>query len=459
MTRFYSPGEFGSAAVFAGIVGLVVIVATFRYELAIPLARTDMAAFQLVVLPFLILSIVAPLAGVLWLVASRWLDFETGLSATSFASLIAVGIFAAGAYQILSYWLVRRQKFGVVAITRVQQGLAGNGAQIAMGLAGLGTLGLIVGQIIGVSAGVRRLARDFARDYRRARQRLRPRRLAWAAKRYRQFPLFDTWAGLLSVAGAQAPILLFAAIFTSTLAGYYALAFRFLSAPLGLVGKAISAPLLGRLVEAQHQQEVGLLTVRLLRALAMLSLPAFAIVAVLARDVVPLAFGAEWAPAAVVVAWTATWAGWQFIASPLSVLLIALEAQKLNSLLQLGLVVLRVSGLLAGAALGEAEGALVGFSVASTSGYAAYAVVTARAAGVPIHQVIAAIFHPVAIYGLCLTFSFALPIEAPVGRNVIVACALLYWLCACWLAVRKLLVMSPAASQKSGTESGDERSQ
>ncbi|TPG12970.1 hypothetical protein EAH87_17750 [Sphingomonas koreensis] len=448
LTRLYSPKEFGASAAFVAVVGLITVVAALRYEIAIPLPRRDRAAFQLLFLALVIVTAVAVLSGLGWLVAGRWFDVNTGLSSECFAALVAIGVFTAGVYQVLSYWLTRRSKFGAVALTRIQQGVAGNGTQIGFGLAGAGVIGLIVGQIVGQCAGILRLAAETLADYRRSGAYIRPQGVKWAAKRYRHFALFDTWAALLNVAGTQAPVLLFA-LFSPVLAGYYALAYRVLSAPIGLIGKAISNPLLPRLVEARRDGNAAALVKMLLGILAMLALPPFAIAAAVAPDIVPIIFGREWAPAVIVIVWTATWVGWQFITSPLSVALIALEGQRLNAVLQLALVVVRISALLGGAAAGSTDLALAGFSISSAIGYAVYTVATGKAVGLPMVDMLGAVYKPLLMAAVGLGVAFALPADMVLVRYSVVLCLMICWLIACWTGVRGGLFDRRSASATS----------
>ena len=382
LTRLYDPHAFGVAGAYAGMIGLVVVVATFRYELAIPLPRSDRGGLHVAAISLFALLFIAIVAGLAApFVFSQWVGEETGLSSSAFAALVVVGTLTAGAYAIANYWAVRKSRFGVIARTRIQQGVAGAGTQLALGFAGFGALGLILGQIIGQCAGLVRLAANMAADNRRTGARIHRHGLAWAASRYRRFPLYDSWAGLLNVAGAQAPMLLFAALFSPVLAGYYALSVRLLSAPLSLVGKAVSQVLLPRIVEAGRRGEAAQLVLRLINILAWLSFVPFTIVALTAQDLVPKVFGSEWAPAAMVVSWTAIWAAFQFVTSPLSVVMIGLEALRLHTLVQFILFALRVSAILAGAVMESQTIAVIGFALASVAGYATYLIAISFSAG------------------------------------------------------------------------------
>lgn len=439
LSRLYAPSAFGAAAVFAGLVSLLATIATFRYELGIPLPRNDRAALQLVILAFAILTIVSFIAGLSWFILSPVIELEIGVGTGASAILISIAVFTLGAYQTLNYWLVRKGDFGAIAATRIQQSLVGNGTQIAMGAAGHGVAGLVIGQIVGQCAGIRRLAVTFWADFRRNCSAIRPRYLRWAATRYRHFPLYDSWAALINVAGAQSPIILLAALFSPTLAGYYTIAYRLLSAPIGLIGKAVSQPLLARIVEERRSGTASILVAKLLKVLALISLPPFGVAIALAPDIVPFVFGTEWSGAALVVAWTATWVAWQFICSPISVVLIALEAQKLNAILQALLLILRVFPLLLGAALGSADVAIAGFSIFSMAGYICYTVMICKRTGLMFSEMILSIYRP----ALLSLLPVAAALFAPSLLAKVVAVMATG---ACWI----VLVVSIAREQPEG---------
>lgn len=386
LARLYTPGDYGAAAVYGGIVGLIVVIGALRYEFAIPLPRTDKGALHTAIVAFIVLAAIALVTGLASPLLAFWWGEKIGLSKPAFAVLLVTGVLSASAYQITNYWAVRKSKFGTIARTRIQQGVAGPASQLVLGLAGFGTIGLILGQIFGQCAGLTRLALGMIADNRKPKQTIHVRGLAWAAKRYRRFPLYDSWAGLLNVAGAQAPVLLFAALFSPALAGYYALALRILSAPLGLIGSAVSQVLLPRIVEANRRGEAGQLILRLFRILAWLSFFPFTVAALMADRIIPFAFGPQWAPASSIIAWTALWAACQFVTSPLSIATTSQEAQKLHIGIQLALCALRVSAILAGAAMASPKLAVIGFTLASIIGYAIYLLAIGSITGVKPRQ-------------------------------------------------------------------------
>jgi lipopolysaccharide exporter len=429
LTRLYNPLEFGGAAVFAGIVGLIVVVASLRYELAIPLPMRDGAAFHLVSIAFLSVITVSIAAGVAYFFASYFWEQNTGLSNEMFLLLLVVGTLTAGLYNVANYWAVRKKRFGVISWTRIQQGIAGTGAQIAFGFAGAGVVGMVVGQIIGQCAGLSRLIVGLIKDRRNSKVgAFQPRRASWAAKRYRRFPLYDSAASLLNVASSQAPILLFAALFSPVLAGFYALAVRLVSAPNGLVGKAISQVLLPRIVEARRSAETAKLVERLINILGWLSFMPFTIVALTAPEIVPTAFGSQWAPAASVIAWTSIWAAWQFVTSPLSTAMTGLEALRLHTVVQLVLFVLRVGAILIGAAVQSEQVAIIAFTIASIVGYAVYLVAIGWVTEVSVKRITMALLGPLALSAIGASVALGVAEISIIGKYSAIAAILLIWL-------------------------------
>jgi len=61
LTRFYSPGDFGVLAVYAAVLAFVVRISSLRYELAIPLPRTDGSAANLLTLSLCVLGLIVAL--------------------------------------------------------------------------------------------------------------------------------------------------------------------------------------------------------------------------------------------------------------------------------------------------------------------------------------------------------------------------------------------------------------
>ncbi|KQZ12881.1 hypothetical protein ASD44_01460 [Mesorhizobium sp. Root554] len=401
LTRICGPQEFGAAAVYSGVVGLIAVIAMLRYEIAITLPRTDRGGLHVAVVALVTLIAISLMASIVSPLMHEWTGNVAGFSNLAFTVLIVAGTLVTGAYQIANYWAIRKSKFSAITQTRIQQGIAAPVFQIGFGLAGFGSLGLILGLIVGQCAGVLRLATNMIADNRKTGFHIHRRGIAWAIRRYSRFPLYDSWAGLLNMAGSQAPVLLFAAFFSPSLAGYYALASRLVSAPNTLVGKALSQALLPKIIAAGRRGEGGPLVLRLISILSWLSFLPFTLVALASGDLIPYAFGAQWAPAASVVTWTAIAAAWQFVVSPLSIVMVGLEALRLHTLVQFILFAARVAAILTGAFLPSADFAIIGFSLASALGYGLFLLVIGAVTGTRSSLMLKAMLMPLILSAAC----------------------------------------------------------
>ena len=140
LSRLYSPADFGLLAVFSACLGIVSAVACLRFELAIALADL----LWLSVLCCLVISAVLALPALL---APAAVAHSLGQPALApFVGLLPLGFLLAGCYSALQFWHVREKHFGWLAKTRIGQSAGSAGAQIGMGVASAGPIGLLIGQ-------------------------------------------------------------------------------------------------------------------------------------------------------------------------------------------------------------------------------------------------------------------------------------------------------------------------
>lgn len=222
LTRLYTPADYGALAVFSSALTVLVVLASLRYEAAIPLPADDEVAGSLLALTFVLLAVMAALVSLLvWLAGDEFVTMVNAPALRPYLWLIPVGLIGAGTYQALSYWAIRRREFGRVARTKLSQGAGQVVTQVALGVAGAGVPGLLIGDVVGRVAGGGGLALLALRE--RSHARVTRSSLVAVAARYRRFPLLTTWAGLLNVGSLQLPSILFSAGFGAAAAGLYAL--------------------------------------------------------------------------------------------------------------------------------------------------------------------------------------------------------------------------------------------
>jgi O-antigen/teichoic acid export membrane protein len=346
VTRLYTPQDFALLAVYLGVVSTVAIAACLRLEIAIPLAENDGDAAHLLALSLLAAGIVTGVIGFAVILAPRQTARLLGTPGLApFLWLVPIGILIAAAYSALQYWATRARRFGSIARTRVTQAAAGVATMLGLGWLGLAPLGLLVGNMLNLGAGGLRLGVEtLRRDL--ARLRLVSWRGMWRTLRdYRRYPIYSMPESLINVAGMKVPIILIAA-FAGAEAGFLFLAMQVMAAPMTLLGSSISQVYMSRANDEMRAGRLSQFTLGIMRRLAMIGVGPLILVGLLAPTVFPWIFGTEWHRAGVLVAWLVPWMVFQFVASPVSMVMFVVGWQKLLLSVRIVALLIRVCSVL-----------------------------------------------------------------------------------------------------------------
>lgn len=327
LTRLYTPADYGALAVYSSTLTVLVVLASLRYEAAIPLPQDEDTAASLLTLTFMLLLAMALLVSLLvWIAGDEFFVAMKVPALVPYRWLIPLGFIGAGVYQAVSYWAIRHREFGRVARTKLTQGLGQVVAQVGLGVAGVGAPGLLMGDVVGRVAGGGGLALLALRGYRRAR--VTRASIVAAASRYRRFPLLTTWSGLLNVGSLQLPSVLFSASFGAAAAGRYALSFKMLVLPTMLVGQAVGQVFLSRAATlAREPERLRQLTERTALTLFACGLPVFGALALAGPQLFAVLMGDEWDAAGRYAQLLAPWFAVWLVSSPISGLLSVREWQ------------------------------------------------------------------------------------------------------------------------------------
>lgn len=369
LTRLYDPSAFGIFAVVSASMGLILVISSLRYEMAIPIMRNDRSARSVLVSA---LGINALTAGATLAVLLAWrVDVARLLNMSGQADyllLIPLGLLGAGSYRALNFWALRKNEFGVVAQTKLTQSISNVAVQVVAGVVGVGAIGLIVGHIFGFTAGVVRLAKGAGLKRRAFVLRDGLRRTVVLLGGLSRFPKFDVPGSLVDFLGVQLPNLVLAALFGPVAAGTYFLADRILTAPMSIVSQAISQAVLAGARETIAQRRLLRQTLRIILSLAAaVALPAIVIM-IAGEHLFSRVFDESWRQAGIYAAWLVPGFAVQFIYSSISTTLAATKGQKLNLAIHSCLLVLKVAALWVGQQTGDPLRAIIGLSLANVIG-------------------------------------------------------------------------------------------
>ncbi|WP_341706920.1 lipopolysaccharide biosynthesis protein [Halopseudomonas sp.] len=362
ITRIYSPEEFGVLSFFVAIFAVCGVVSSLRYELAIPIASSDVDAVNLLVLSFIcLLGITALMVAITILLSIQGLRVEGYSQMYSYLWFLPIGVFFIGLHQILVNWGLRRKAFGRIAGTRIKQSVSTVASQI--GFHKFGVTALVAGYIGGLAVASFALGGAILKS--KDLQYYRWNRVLNVARRHKRFAYIDIWAALFNTAGVQMPPILFALLFSPAVAGVYALAHRVLALPAALIGEAVGKVFFANAADARRKGDISFLVLNLNKSLAYLAMPPALIIITAGPYLFDFIFGAGWGVSGKYAQWMMPWLYLVFLASPLSSLFLINERQKDGLVFQSILLVCRLVSLLVGAGYEDASLAIFLFSVSS----------------------------------------------------------------------------------------------
>lgn len=368
---------------YMSFLAMALSVASMRYELAIPIPRKTQEALDLLVLSFVVLLVVCAAFVVSLAFLADGLTAPLGLAAfRPYMWLLPPGLFAAGAYQIMSYWAIREKDFSTLAYTKVSQSVGQSLVQIGLGALMLGPVGLIVGDVTGRTAGISRLYVASRLQGRSLLRRTTIAGLRSVAIRYRRFPLVSSIAHLFNTAGLQLPALLLAAFYGPGIAGLFAISQRAVGIPMRLLGRSIGQVYHGEaaMLLKESPERLQRLFKKTTQTLLLIGLFSILGLAVVAEWVFAVVFGSEWQQGGVYVQLLAPALIAQFVVSPVSQTSAVLETQLPQLFADAFRAVLVVAAIVIPSKFGYGAGVAVGvYSAAMLVSYLNYYVMYKRA--------------------------------------------------------------------------------
>lgn len=372
VARLYGPESFGVSALFTSIAGIVIVIACLRYEMAIMLPKRDYEAANLVGVSITAAAIVS--LAVVAAISTAGDDLLRLINAEplqEYLWLIPPYVFLNGVFLAINYWNLRERRFGRLSVARVVNSVCTASGQVALGIAGNATGGsLILSNIIGFAVATMALGWQIMReDMRQIFGSINITMMIYSIKRYYKFPIFDTWAALLTAIYWQLPPLVLAKFFSPMVVGYYSLGMMVIQLPVSLIGGAVSQVFFQRAAEAKSEGKLGGLVESTANQLVMLGAFPVLILCIAGKDIFIIIFGSRWAEAGVYVQILALWMFFVFLTSPISTLFSVMERQRTSLIINIILLPIRVISLVIGALLGDARISMILFSAVGIISY------------------------------------------------------------------------------------------
>ena len=344
LTRIYTPADFKLLAVYVSTLGLITVVSSLRYNIAIPLPEEEADAMALLALSLISAVLISLLCVLPVLVAAETSAAFLGQPGLApYLWMIPLGILIGSIYNSLQYWASRKKQFGLVSKTLIARSVGGVGTQIVLGVGMVSPFGLLFGHMVYGGFGIFALGRNILREDRMSLGRVDLQRLKSQAIAYRRFPYYSMPEALFNTAAVQLPIIFIAAQVAGPEAAFLLLAMRVIGMPMGLIGSSVAQVYLVEAADRMRNATLGPFTRRTMWVLFKTGAPPLVLVGTLSPLLFPLVFGADWERAGILVAWMTPWYVLQFVVSPVSMIFHIAGKQPLAMLLNIFGLSLRLS--------------------------------------------------------------------------------------------------------------------
>ncbi len=244
LRRLYSPEVFGAFAVYMSITGILIILSTLRYELAVVLPEEDRKANSIVIGGIIISLLINTF--VLFVIIFfknsiiNILDFPSKYSFWLY--FVPLSTFLFSSYQMMNYWLTRNGAFKAIATNKVFRRSSEGITQSIFGIL-TSNIGLFIGDIIGS------LTNNMSGIYQIKKKgftlkTISVKKVKSSLKRYSGFPKYQALPAILNTTSMLLPVFIINKFFSAHTVGYYDLSRQILAVPIAFITASLSQVLL-----------------------------------------------------------------------------------------------------------------------------------------------------------------------------------------------------------------------
>lgn len=337
LARQYAPAEFGIFAAWLGMVMLLSVVLTGRFETALAI-EPDGEVRQHAVLATLITTLVTAFIAASLLAIVKFTALKVPLEVPVMLVVAAVPTALAIACAVTwQSWAAAEGRYRNLSLMRIGQAGAITIIQIIVGLLQPSAVGLGLGHLAGVLVGL--AISIFLMPLGKFPAGEASRTILCFWRRHGNCVRFGMPAGAISTAAAQLPILIVASRFGADIAGLLAMSMRILGAPIGLLGKSVLDVFKRHAaISFRERGECVSDYVRTFKVLALASIVFCIVMAFSSEWLFVVAFGEVWREAGSIAVWLLPLFALRFIASPLSYMTFIAGKQHIDLVWQIALL-------------------------------------------------------------------------------------------------------------------------
>ena len=365
ITRLYSPENFGIFNIFLSIAGLLILLTTGRYELAIVLPKSEKKASALFQLSLLLTGCVALFFGIIVSLFGK--NIVSLFHQEQLAPLLPYLPFYLllwGTWKTLNYYFMRQKRYYNLSVYNITQSVVGAGMKCLFGFKSFLSFGLMWGQLLGQFFAISVSVISGRKSFKHLKH-WNKKEIIDVAKEYSNFPKFQLPQVLLNALADYLPILLLSFYFEPGKIGLFSLALTIGFASMLLAGSAYQ--MLFRKMSERVQNKEKIMTNCLLfcKMCLVFILPFFILIMFMPDSFFTLLFGIKWTGVGFYIKCILPWFFLEIINGSLLFIPNLFFRQKTTMIIEMIYMTIRIISLLTGIYFHNFELAIVLFSGAS----------------------------------------------------------------------------------------------
>lgn len=359
LSRMYSPKAYGDWGIFISYAGILTVIASGRYELAILRPCKKVGALNLVALSTS-LAFIGSICFFLLLFLITFLKPSIIIPGLYYLPLY---VFLTSLVQIYNGYANRTEQYNAIAHSAISRSLIQAGSRIFMGgfrYEG----GLIAGALLGSIAGVWSLLRKIhiIHDIKRCISFKYMYRLA---NTYRYFPFYQMPSSLLNSLSTNLPLILMAFFFSKEEIGCFSMAITLLYLPVVLICSSMGQVFYKK-ASSWPPEDTALLAYKLLKIIFPIGFITSLVLIWGGEDLLGFLLGDRWTSTGLFAAYLSPWIWLILCFSPLGMIFDAIDRQKTEMILNICLFVSRILVIIIGGYLLSAHQTILLYGVVGT---------------------------------------------------------------------------------------------
>jgi len=375
-SHLYQPADFGKYGLMVAFLTTATAATSLRYDLAIPVARSDEESIRLVLLSILCAIPVSLLAGAVCAWFTSFSLFGFGRLPAWSAVFVMVTLALTSIYSTLRFWHVRNAEFGEISNSLVAQGVGRALTPIALAPLSPGWVGLLAGELLGRTLGIWKLGKPLIPLVREVTKNTSMRQLGQLLRQYQRYPLVFLPSSVLDAASSAVALPVVVALFGVATAGEFLLAQQIVMAPAAFIGGSLRDIIHSRLVPCARDNPSALTRIVRQTAIKLLLLATvtYLPLACLAPIVATQVFGRSWATVGPLVSIMCPAAVIMVAVTPISRAMVFSRVPQIKFAADLVKLILPAGGLIIGAQIDHHSltMSVIAFTVLTALSYAWY---------------------------------------------------------------------------------------